>query len=170
MPMVECITLEGRKKLVRQDRLVMRPAVYAIVVHGGRVLLMKMHHTGKYHPPGGGINAGEKLEDALKREMREEAGIEVEIVRFARFEELFFYYDPSATAYHGLHFYYLCRPKTLELPDDAHVEDEAAGEPRWVDIEGLQPQNFQAHGDVVLDLCKEALHTVKRQAGLGIRG
>jgi ADP-ribose pyrophosphatase YjhB (NUDIX family) len=74
---VECITLDGRKRVTQKDSLVLRPAVYAIVVHDGKVLLMKVRHTGKCHPPGGGINAGERVEDALKREIREEAGIEV---------------------------------------------------------------------------------------------
>ena len=154
MSMVECITTDGRKKMVRRDELVLRPAAYGIIVNEGKVLLMKMHHTGKHHPPGGGIGVGEKAEEALRREIREETGIEVEIERFARFEELFFYYDPSETAYHGLHFYYVCRPKTLELLDDALVEDDAAGKPRWVKIDELQAQDFQAHGDVILALLK----------------
>ncbi|MDY7076535.1 MAG: NUDIX domain-containing protein [Chloroflexota bacterium] len=142
--------------MIQKSSLVLRPAVYAIVVHESKVLLMKTRHTGKYHPPGGGITVGERVEDALKREIREEAGIEVEIGRFARFDELFFYYDPSGTAYHGLHLYYICRPKTLALLEDTQVKDEAVGKPRWVSIQGLQAQDFWAHGDTVLDLCREA--------------
>jgi len=154
MSLVECITIEGSKKMLQKDHLVLRPAVYGIIVNDGKVLLMRMLSTGKYHPPGGGIGLGERIEDALRREICEETGIEVEIERFARFEELFFYYDPSETAYHGLHFYYVCSPKTLALLDDAQVEDDAAGKPRWVEIEGLQPQDFQAHGDIILELCQ----------------
>ena len=116
---------------------------------------MKLRPTGKYHPPGGGIKAGERIQEALKRELREETGLEVRIERLARFEELFFYYDPSETAYHGLHFYYICRPMTLELLSDAQVQDDAAVAPRWVAIEGLQAEDFQAHGDVVVELCQE---------------
>jgi 8-oxo-dGTP pyrophosphatase MutT (NUDIX family) len=97
------------------------------------------------------------MEDALKREVREETGIEVEILRLARFEELFFYYDPSETAYHGLHFHYVCRPRTLALLDDTRVNDDAAEKPRWVSIQGLQPGDFQAHGELVLDICKEVV-------------
>ncbi len=112
MSVVECFTLDGPKKMIQKDNLVLRPAVYAIVVNDGKVLLMKMRYTDKFQPPGGGINVGERIEDAPKREIREETGIEVEIGRFARFEELFFYYDPSGTAYHGLHFYYVCSDGT----------------------------------------------------------
>jgi hypothetical protein len=45
--MVECVTLHGHKKMVPKDSLVLRPAVYAIVVRGGQVLLMTMRHSGK---------------------------------------------------------------------------------------------------------------------------
>jgi 8-oxo-dGTP diphosphatase len=155
MSWVGCIALDGSIKRVRQDSLVLRPAVYAIIVQRGRVLLVKMRHTGKVHPPGGGIHVGERIVDALQRELREETGLEVESVRFARFEELFFYYDPSETAYHGLHFYYICRPKAFTLVDDAQVEDDAAEQPRWIEIASLHARDFQAHGDLILDLCRQ---------------
>jgi len=156
MSVVECITLDGHKRMVPKDLLVLRPAVYAIVVHDGEILLMKLLPTGKYHPPGGGIRVGERVVDALQRELREETGIEVAVERFVYFEELFFFYDPSGTAYHGLHFYYLCRPKTFTLLDDAQVKDDAAGKPQWVPIQGLQTQDFQAHGEIILDLGKKS--------------
>ena len=116
---------------------------------------MKLRPTGKYHPPGGGIKAGERIQEALKRELREETGLEVRIERLARFEELFFYYDPSETAYHGLHFYYICQPMTLKLLSDAQVQEDAAVAPRWVPVTGLRAEDFQAHGDVVVELCQE---------------
>jgi len=159
MSEVECITLDGHRRKVPRDSLVLRPAAYAIIVYDGRVLLVELRHSGKYHPPGGGIGVGERIEDALKREIREETGIEVEVGRLARFEELFFYYDPSGTAYHGLHFYYVCHPKGIALLDDAEVKDDAAGKPRWVDIGGLRAQDFQAHGELMLDLCREIVAT-----------
>jgi 8-oxo-dGTP pyrophosphatase MutT (NUDIX family) len=156
MSEVECITLDGHTKIFQNDRLILRPAAYALIVHEGKLLLLKMRHTGKYHLPGGGINIGERMEETLKRETREETGIEIDVVRFAHFEEVFFYYDPSDRAYHGLHFYFICRPKTLRFLADDQVEDESAEQPRWVEIRGLCPEDFQFHGDVVLELCKRA--------------
>ena len=78
-------------------------------------------------------------------------------MRFVHFEEVFFYYDPSDRAYHGLHFYFICRPKTLRFLADDQVEDESAEQPRWVEIRGLRPEDSQFHGDVVLELCKQAV-------------
>jgi len=154
MPAVECITLHGHKRMVREEGLVLRPAAYAIVVHDGKVLLLRLGATGKYHLPGGGVKTGERIRDTLKRELVEETGIEIEVGKLAHFEELFFCYDPSDTAYHGLHFYYICKPKTSRLLGDDQVDDESAEKPRWVDIQSLQAQDFQIHGDIILDLCR----------------
>lgn len=156
MSEVECITLDGRTRVFRNDRLILRPAAYALIVHDDKLLLLRMRHTGKYHLPGGGIEIGERIEATLKRETREETGIEIDVVRFAHFEEVFFYYDPSDRAYHGLHFFFICRPKTLALLPDDQVDDAAAEKPRWVEMLGLHPEDFQLHGDVVLALCKQA--------------
>ncbi len=154
MSEVECVTLDGHKRLVPVDALIWRPAAYALVVQGANVLLLKMKQTGKYHPPGGGIHIDEQIEEALKRETREETGLEIEVGALAHFAELFFYYDPSGRAYHGLHLYYYCRAKTSELLEDDQVEDGAAGQPRWIAIQALRAEDFQSDGQAVIDLCK----------------
>jgi len=154
-PEVECITLEGKIKKVPRDRLILRPAAYAIIVQNGKILLVKMRHSGKFHLPGGGVQKGERLEETLKRETWEETGIEIAVERFAHFEEAFFYYDPSKRAYHGLHFYFICRPKTLDLLADDQVNDGSAEQPRWVEIRDLHPADFQIHGDIILKLCTQ---------------
>ena len=62
------------------------PAVGAIVADGeGRVLLGRRAvdpDLGKWDTPGGFLDEGENPEDALRRELREETGLEVEPVRF----------------------------------------------------------------------------------------
>jgi 8-oxo-dGTP pyrophosphatase MutT (NUDIX family)/L-amino acid N-acyltransferase YncA len=154
MPDVECVTLSGAKRLFPRERLVLRPAAYALILHEGRILLLRMRQTGKYHLPGGGVHSAESIEQTLRREVREEAGIAIQVRRFLRLEELFFYYDPSDTAYHGLHLFYLCHPETLDLLPDAEVDDGSAEKPRWVDVQGLRAEQFQAHGATIVELCR----------------
>jgi ADP-ribose pyrophosphatase YjhB (NUDIX family) len=43
------------------------------------ILLVKNRHHGVYTVPGGQVEVGENLIEALKREVREEAGVEVEV-------------------------------------------------------------------------------------------
>jgi len=153
---VQCITLNGQTKNFDRERLILRPAAYALIVSEGKLLLLKMRATGKYHLPGGGIEVGERIEETLEREIQEETGIEMDVQRLVHFEEVFFYYDPSDTAYHGLHFYYICTAKTVSTLPDEQVADDSAEQPRWVEISTLNPEDFQYHGEVILALCRQA--------------
>jgi len=156
MTEVQCITLDGQMKVIDRKLLILRPAAYALILHDGKLLLLTMRATGKYHLPGGGIEVGERMVETLKREVLEETGIEIEVECLVHFEEVFFYYDPSDKAYHGLHFFFRCKAKTVRILPDEQVEDDSAEKPRWVEIAMLKPEDFQYHGEVILALCRRA--------------
>ena len=57
----------------------------AVVVHEGRVLLIRRGQApdaGEWSIPGGGVELGESVEDALRREVREETGLEIAVGAF----------------------------------------------------------------------------------------
>lgn len=71
-----------------------RPTVDVIIeVAGGIVLIRRRHPPLGWAIPGGFVDEGERVEDAARREMREETGLDVELV-----ELLGVYSDPERDA------------------------------------------------------------------------
>ena len=63
-------------------------SVGALIFHNGKILLIKSWKWGnRYTLPGGHVEFGEKLKDAVKREVKEEVGIEVNSIKFLNLQE-----------------------------------------------------------------------------------
>jgi len=91
--------------------------VAGIAVHEGSVLLHQAEGEDFWTFPGGRAEFGETAEQTLKREMREEIGIEVEVVRLLWFVENFFTYADNR--YHEIGLYFLMR---LPITNNCLVE------------------------------------------------
>jgi nucleoside triphosphatase len=143
MSQTECNTLLNEKRLIPTEELVFRPSVYGLVKNEGKILLIRTSATGVYEFPGGGIELGERMEEALRRELIEEAGIEVSVGKFLLFKENFFYHDRTQEAYHSLLFVYECSPLQKDLPE-AHIDVDGreTEEPVWADISTLEENDF----------------------------
>jgi len=150
--MIEAITLFGEKKLIPKSKFYFRPAAYALVVNNGKILLITAKNTGKYWFPGGAVEIGETVEEALRREVREESGIEIVIEKFLKFGEMFFYYDPEDLSFQSFAFFYLCTPTTTDLIADDLVDDGEAEKPRWVELSSLRKEDFQTNAYNILQL------------------
>ncbi len=61
--------------------MVVRPGVAAVIFEAGRVLLQRRDDTGRWGLPGGGVEPGESVRQAVVREVREETGLDVEPLR-----------------------------------------------------------------------------------------
>lgn len=107
-----------------------------IVDERGRVLLLRRSEDRRYAPgqwcwPGGKIEEGEAPEEALRRELREELDVEVEIIRPGTPYHL---KTPHA---HWEVFPFLCRLNgEFTLQGDEHLEA------RWVCLEELEEYDY----------------------------
>jgi len=78
-----------------------RKAARAVIVNtAGQVAVMHFAMTGSYKLPGGGVDEGEAIEAALRREVREETGWEITDVReLGTIEEDRYYCGMHQTSY-----------------------------------------------------------------------
>jgi ADP-ribose pyrophosphatase YjhB (NUDIX family) len=108
----------------------------AIVIESGRVLLVERGREplkGYWSLPGGVLEVGETLADGLRREMREETGLEIETLSVVEIFERIMRDASGAAEYHYVLIDYLCRVTggTLSAGDDV-------SEARWVERERLE--------------------------------
>ena len=101
---------------MRRNNFMEMPRVVAsvIVKKDNKILLVKeVLETLKEHWifPGGGVDFGETIQEAAKREVKEEIGLDIEIKKFLGFKEAIFpKYD-----YHTVIFFFMAEPLNDEI-------------------------------------------------------
>jgi 8-oxo-dGTP pyrophosphatase MutT (NUDIX family) len=97
------------------------------------VALISVGDDGRWQLPKGLIDKGESTEDAAVREVREEAGIDTEVVeRLDKVEYWYFWKeDDQRVRYHKYVYFYLLRYKSGDVRD----HDDEVNEARWVSID-----------------------------------
>jgi len=103
--------------------------VGALIVNDkGEILLVRSYKWGKkYTVPGGHIELGERSEAAIKREVKEEVGLDVEPVKLLLVQEAIFPVD-YVKHEHYIFMDYLCRSKSSAVK----VDREEIQEYLWV--------------------------------------
>lgn len=110
--------------------------VGAIVLEKGEILLVKRDRDpgrGEWTLPGGRVEWGESLHEALARECREETGIDVEVEGLAGIAERIVPDDEGEVTHHYVILDFWARPRSRDL----EAGDDAA-DARWFKVEELR--------------------------------
>jgi ADP-ribose pyrophosphatase len=88
------------------------------------------NEAGFWSKPGGGVEFGERVEDAVKREIKEELGVDVELVNFLGFTN----HIIDSEKQHWIAFNYLAKITGGELKN---LEPEKHEEIKWFGFDNL---------------------------------
>ncbi len=112
--------------------------VGALIVHDRKLLLVKRGvepAKGKWSVPGGAVELGERIRDALLREVKEECGLDVEIAMGRPLDAIdsITMTKEGRLRYHYILLQFLVQPKGGTLSPASDVLDA-----RWVPLDEVQ--------------------------------
>ncbi len=113
---IECSDIHGELHSVPVSKLSFRPSVYGILIEDNQVLLSKQ--WGEYVFPGGGIDIGETIEEALQREFWEETGLSVEVGEIVTCGSALFMLPLTNQPFHTILLYYVVKRVSGRLSSD----------------------------------------------------
>lgn len=130
--------------------------VGALVVKGGKILLVKRRNDpgrGLWSIPGGCQRVGESLEDAAIREVKEETGVSVKIVKLLEVRDYIVRDRWGEVKCHYVLIDFLAKPLGGELEPSSDVEDA-----RWVSLDDASSLPLtEPMRDLLLELKKRGL-------------
>jgi 8-oxo-dGTP diphosphatase len=128
--------------------------VGGVVIHRGRVLLIRRGNEplkGAWSIPGGLLELGEELAEGVRRELKEETGVDVEPLEILDvFDRIF--RDGPRVRYHYVIVDYACRWKRGRLRPASDVLDA-----RWVGREDLPEYHLSERATSVVQQAFEFL-------------
>ncbi len=119
---------------MKKEQQYPEPTVGALIFNGDNQLLIVQTHKwhGNYTIPGGHVELGEHLFEALGREIREETGLNLSRADFLCYQEFVFdecFWEQK----HFIFFDFVCRVE----PGEVRLNEEAEGY-IWVDLDNVE--------------------------------
>lgn len=110
----------------------LRIRVCGICIQDHKILLLKHHNIGKagilWAPPGGGLNFGESIQQALEREFKEEVNCTIQVGKFLHLNE---FLEPPLHAIELFYEVHLLEKPTLGLDPELSNESQLIHELKW---------------------------------------
>ncbi|MEE4194675.1 MAG: NUDIX hydrolase [Anaerolineae bacterium] len=130
----------------KNDRIRFKFRVAALAMYQGHVLIHKYEGSKYWSLPGGNVELGETTQEALKRELQEEANLEVEVDRLLWVHENYFVRKSGRHAgkyIHEICFYYLVRINTEKTFQFTGKEDDLELFFKWVLLDDISAYSLE---------------------------
>ena len=115
-----------------------------LFIHNNKILAHKNINKDHYCIPGGRIELGENSETTIKREIQEELGKDIDILKYSSTIENFFYMNKKK--YHELYFLYRVEFKNEEDKKIEYTMHNIEGKDylqyEWLDIDKIDEYNI----------------------------
>jgi mutator protein MutT len=122
--------------------------VGAVIIDGDRVLLVRRAHEplkGDWSLPGGAVEVGETLPEAVVREVREETGLEVRVGPIVEVLDRVHRARDGRVEYHFVIIDYLCAPTGGKLAYNSDASDAC-----WAGLNALEPYSLTPQAQAVI--------------------
>lgn len=129
------------------------PAVAAVIYQQDQFLLVKRRNppsAGRWSVPGGVQELGERTQEALKREVREETGLDIDVLDLVQAGDVIRWDDEGRIAYHYVILYYLAGPIGGQLQAGDDVSDVG-----WFTLEEAESRDLpEGMMDILLNVLR----------------
>lgn len=142
----------GKIKEIDKSDLKWRISAYGILIKNSKILLCENQINQIFSLPGGAVELGESVSEALIRELLEETGMRVDIVKFFGYKERFFYFDPTKDTSQSLQLFFEVKSIESTVPRSDDIE-----KPIWLDVDKIlssQKLILQPHFEIICDHLK----------------
>ena len=142
----------GKIKEIDKSDLKWRISAYGLLIQKSEILLCENQLNHQFALPGGAVELGETIKEALTREFLEETGKNIQIIQFLGFKERYFHFDPTQETFQSLQLFF--EVKSISTTDPRKDDIET---PIWQDINTIlsgQQQILQPHLEIIRDHLK----------------
>ncbi len=134
---------DNNKQEIEVEKLKFRPSVYGIIFNEDKTKILLSKQWDGYDYPGGGIEKGERILEALKREVYEEVGVKIKVAGLVNCEDDF-YLSKKDKILHSILMYYVVDGFSGEpnIKNIDKTETNYISGFEWVDIEKVDEIKF----------------------------